>query len=121
MIECRRSGYGQKDDNCQGRLNRVADGHVTSGLEDPEQDGMAATPYLRLMALTVVGYLWSRMAAVAVAQLGSGSENHALLESKVYGAQFYFEKVLPESEGLLSDIKSGKGSVMELGEQHWTA
>ncbi len=61
------------------------------------------------------------MAAVAQYQLATGSENQAFLESKVYGAQFYFDKVLPESEGLLSDVQSGKGSVMDLAEQHWAA
>ncbi len=88
---------------------------------DPEQAGAAATPYLRLMALTTIGYLWSRMAHVAQQQLTAGTGNTALLESKLVSARFYFEKLLPETEWLLQDIISGKAAIMDLGDEHWAA
>ena len=74
--------------------------------KDPEQAGAAATPYLRLMALTVIGYLWSRMAGVAGQQLEAGEGNKPLLESKQASARFYFEKLMPETDWLLKDIQS---------------
>ncbi|MFC4259221.1 acyl-CoA dehydrogenase C-terminal domain-containing protein [Marinobacter lacisalsi] len=89
--------------------------------KDPEQAGAAATPYLRLMALTVIGYLWSRMAAAAQLGLDKGTGNTPLLESKLISARFYFEKLLPETDWLLKDIESGKGSVMAFSDDHWTA
>jgi alkylation response protein AidB-like acyl-CoA dehydrogenase len=88
---------------------------------DPEQAGAAATPYLRLMALTVIGYLWSRMAGVAQAQLDKGEGNKPLQEGKLISARFYFEKVLPEIEQLKQDIETGKNSMMDLGDDHWAA
>jgi alkylation response protein AidB-like acyl-CoA dehydrogenase len=88
---------------------------------DPEQAGAAATPYLRLMALTVIGYLWSRMAGVAQAQLDKEEGNKPLLEAKLISARFFFEKVLPEIEQLNSDIDSGKASMMDLHDDHWVA
>ena len=104
-----------------GRLQEATGWIATHGIEDPEQAGAVATPYLRLMALTVIGYLWCRMVAVAGQKLAAGSDNSALFESKQLGARFYFDKVLPETEGLLSDIVTGKGSLMELEERHWAA
>ena len=87
--------------------------------QDPEQAGAAASPYLRLMALTVIGYLWSRMAGAAQQQLEAGQGNTPLLESKVASARYYFEKLLPEKEWLMRDISSGKESVMALNDEHW--
>lgn len=89
--------------------------------DDPEQAGAAATPYLRLMALTVIGYLWSRMANVATAQLASGEGNKPLLESKLVSARFFFEKLIPEVDWLARDVQSGKDSLMAFSDDHWVA
>jgi alkylation response protein AidB-like acyl-CoA dehydrogenase len=94
---------------------------VENGPRDPEQAGAVATPYLRLMALTVIGYLWSRMATVANRQRETEEGNADLLASKQVCAQYYFDKLLPESDWLLCDIQSGKGSMMALTEQQWVA
>ena len=103
------------------RLEEATAWIAANGPGDPDQAGAAATPYLRLLALTVIGYLWSRMAAVAAERLQAGSDNRALLESKHYSAQFYFDKILPESQGLLTDIVSGKESMMAFDEAHWAS
>jgi len=73
------------------------------------------------MALTVIAYMWSRMANVAGQQIAAGEGNKPLLESKLVSARFYFEKLLPEIHWLLSDIESGKGSLMDMGDDHWAA
>ncbi|MDX1633175.1 MAG: acyl-CoA dehydrogenase, partial [Marinobacter sp.] len=94
---------------------------ATNAPKDPEQAGAAATPYLRLMALTVIGYLWSRMAQVATAKLAAGEGNKVLLEGKQVSARFYFEKILPEIEQLTRDITTGKDSLMAFSDDHWAA
>jgi len=94
---------------------------ATHAPKDPEQAGAAATPYLRLMALTVIGYLWSRMAGVAAQQLEADGGNRPLLEGKQVSARFYFEKLLPEVHWLLADIESGKEAMMAFGDDHWAA
>lgn len=94
---------------------------ATHGPQDPEQAAAAATPYLRLMALTVIAYLWSRMAMVAAESMASGVGNQAFLQGKQASAQYYFEKLLPENRWLLSDITSGKESVMALSGDQWAA
>ena len=94
---------------------------ATNAPKDPEQAGAAATPYLRLMALTVIGYLWSRMAGVASQKLVEDDANKTLMESKQVSARFYFEKLLPEVHWLLDDIKSGKDSLMAFDDGHWAA
>ena len=94
---------------------------VENAPQDPEQAGAAATPYLRLMALTVIAYLWSRMATVATRQLDEGAGNSDLLTSKQVSARYYFDKLLPEAQWLLRDIQSGKGSMMALTDEQWVS
>lgn len=108
----------------QGAINCLEEATMwlaSNAPKDPEQAGAAATPYLRLMALTVIGYLWSRMASVAVGKLADEGANKNLLESKQVSARFYFEKLLPEVHWLLDDIKSGKDSLMAFEDNHWAA
>ena len=89
------------------------------GMEDPEQAAASAAPYLRLMALAVIAYLWSRMVIVAQRQLAAGEGNTALLQGKLVSAQFYFDKLLTENSWLLADITSGKETVMALTDDQW--
>ena len=93
----------------------------THGLQDPEQAGAGATPYLRLVALVVIGYLWSRMAATAQRGLEEGGGHEALLEGKLVSARYYFDKILPEIDWLARDISSGKQSMMALTDEQWVA
>lgn len=94
---------------------------ASNGMQDPEEAGAAATPYLRLTALTIIAWLWSRMAAEAQRQLDSGEGNTLLLQGKQVSARYYFEKILPESAFLLADIRSGKASMMALSDDQWIA
>jgi len=92
---------------------------ATQGMEDPEQAGAAAASYLRLTALTVIAYLWSRMAEVAARLLDAGQGVTPLLQGKLVSAHYYFDKLLPERHWLLADITSGKEPVMALQEDQW--
>ncbi|MEE4147190.1 MAG: acyl-CoA dehydrogenase C-terminal domain-containing protein [Halieaceae bacterium] len=94
---------------------------ATNGMQDPEQAGAGATPYLRLTALTVIAYLWSRMALVARTRLAAGEGNTDLLQGKLVSARYYFEKLLPENSWLFADIRSGKDSMMALTLEQWQA
>jgi hypothetical protein len=110
--------------NLKGALSMLGKATLwlaTNAPKGPEQAGAAATPYLRLKALTVIGYMWSRMVNVAGQQIEAGEGSKPLLESKRVSARFYFEKLLPEIHWLLSDIESGKDSLMDMGDDHWAA
>ncbi|KAA1192574.1 acyl-CoA dehydrogenase [Pseudohalioglobus sediminis] len=91
------------------------------GIPDPDQAAAAASPYLRLVALVMLAYLWSRMAATAQEKLDRGEGNEAMLNGKLVSARYYFEKLLPEAEWLLRDITSGKESMMAMQEEYWAA
>lgn len=87
---------------------------MQNGMTDREQAGSAATPYLRLMALTSLAYFWSKMALVARQQLDAGSTETDFYQAKLHSAEFYMAKILPQTSSLLTEIEAGKDSLMAM-------
>jgi len=96
------------------RLQKATMWLMQNGMMDREQAGAAATPYLRLFALTTVAYFWSRMAKVAQEQLAGGSTETHFYQAKIKTAHFFMSKLLPQTESLLTEIEAGKESLMAL-------
>lgn len=87
---------------------------MQNGMSDPEQAGSAATPYLRLFALTSLAYFWSRMALLAQQKLAEGSSEVDFYQAKLNSADFYMSKLLPQAHTLMAEIESGKDSLMTM-------
>jgi hypothetical protein len=81
---------------------------LSEGLADPVQALSAATPYQRLFATTVAGWLMAQqaLAAVSVAEGTSGAEFRP--EAKLVTARFFAEHLLPQVHGLVAPVKAGK-------------
>ena len=94
---------------------------ASEGMQDAEQAGAAATPYLRLFALTSLAWFWSRMAQVASEQLAAGSSETAFYGAKLKSADFYVARVLTETDGLLAEVLAGKASLMAFNEDEFAA
>lgn len=94
---------------------------ASEGMKDPEQAGAAATPYLRLFALTSLAWMWARMAAVAKAKLAEGSSETAFYGAKLKSADFYMARVLTETDSLLAEVKAGKETLMVFSEEEFAA
>ena len=94
---------------------------ASEGMQDAEQAGAAATPYLRLFALTSLAWFWSRMAQVASEQLAAGSSETAFYGAKLKSADFYVARVLTETDGLLAEVLAGKASLMAFSEDEFAA
>ena len=94
---------------------------ASEGMKDAEQAGAAATPYLRLFALTSLAWFWSRMAQVATEQLAAGSSETAFYGAKLKSADFYVARVLTETDGLLAEVLAGKASLMAFSEDEFAA
>lgn len=97
-----------------GRLQKATMWLMQNGMSDREQAASAATPYLRLFALTAVAYFWSRMAGVAQQKLNDGATETDLYKAKIETATFYMHKILPQTLALMAEIEAGKDSLMSL-------
>jgi alkylation response protein AidB-like acyl-CoA dehydrogenase len=78
------------------------------GLQNPNDAGAGASDYLRLMGITVVGWMWAQMAKLS---LGKDDPLH---KDKLMCARFWMERMIPECAMLLERIQAGSGAVMEL-------
>jgi hypothetical protein len=94
-----------------------ATAHIaTVSMKDPEEAGAAATDYLRLMGLVALGYMWAKTAKVAEEKLPQANGDASFYKSKLTTAQFFADRLLPQTGALWSAIKAGKSSMMEMEE-----
>jgi len=77
----------------------------------PNEAGAAAVDYMRLFALTAVGYLFARAAQVSLPK--SNDDFH---RAKLATARFFMQRILPDTASLHAKIVAGAGPVMELDE-----
>ncbi len=81
-------------------------------MQNPEEVGAAATDYLRVAGHLVFGYLFARMAQVALRQIAAG---HAepFYRAKLQTARFYFARLFPETATLMRSARSGSQVLMD--------
>ncbi|OQX36772.1 MAG: hypothetical protein B0D91_08375 [Oceanospirillales bacterium LUC14_002_19_P2] len=89
------------------------------GVKDPEEAAQWATPYLRLLALTAIGWLWLKMSLKAEQMLADGDPDVGFYQSKIKSADLYMAKVLAETTILLKDVQSGKQVLMAFGDEEF--
>ena len=83
-----------------------------AGLSNPDDAGAAAADYLRLFALVAIGYVWCRMAEIALAK--KDGDEAEFYDAKLKCARFYVAKLLPETNSLFTSLTSGSETIMAL-------
>ncbi len=86
------------------------------GLRDPEEAGAAATDYLRLLGVVAQAYMLVRSAAIASERIAEGGDEAGFYQAKLVTAQFFVDRILPQTASLFLTIKSGKASTMAMPE-----
>jgi len=85
------------------------------GLKDPNEAGAASVDYLRMFALTAMGYMWIRMVAAAQKKLREGAGGREeFYESKIHTARFFFARMLPETDARFKAVQAGADSLMAM-------
>ena len=97
-----------------GHLQKGTMWLMQNGMANPDNAGAASTDFLRLMALTTMGWIWAQSAKVAHEKLASGADNKQFYENKVTTARFFFERMLPDTGALLNKLEAGSDSMMAL-------
>ena len=82
-------------------------------MQNPDEVGAAAVPYLRIVGHLVYGYFWARMARVALDKQGSGDRFYT---AKLQTARFYFARLLPETAWQIRAARSGADVLMAMDE-----
>ncbi|MDO8298684.1 acyl-CoA dehydrogenase C-terminal domain-containing protein [Lacisediminimonas sp.] len=80
-------------------------------LQNQDEVGAAAVPYLRVLGHLVFSYFFARMAKIALEKQDSGDDFY---KAKLGTARFYFARLLPETAMLIRQARSGSASLMAL-------
>lgn len=84
------------------------------GLKDPVETGAASSDYLRQFALVALGYMWARMAKVAIEKKAGANGKAAFYESKIQTARFFMERMLPEADARFKMVMAGAQTLMAM-------
>ena len=82
------------------------------GLQNPDEVGAAAVDYLRVAGHFVFGYLFARMAQVALREIANGNTDPFYV-AKLQTARFYFAKLFPETVTLMRTARAGSKVLMD--------
>jgi len=82
------------------------------GFQNPDEVGAAAVDYLRVAGHLVFGYLFARMAQVALRQIAAGNTDPFYV-AKLQTARFYFAKLFPETATLMRTARAGAKPLMD--------
>ncbi len=95
-------------------LTSVTDWIMTNGLADPVQALAGATPYLRIFGTVTGGWLLTKQALAAQAELDAGSADTEYLAAKITTARFFAEQILPQAGGLVPAVQAGSSALYEV-------
>ena len=78
---------------------------------DPAAVAAGAVPYLRLIGLTVGGWIMARAALAAAAQLADGAGRADFLRGKIISGRFFADQLLVQTPALASIVSDGGAAV----------
>ncbi len=87
-----------------------------NGMQDPNNAGAGAYPYMDLMGVVSFGWMWMKMAAASAKALDDGASDRQFHEAKLATARFYAQRELPEASSLRRKIEAGAESIMAIPE-----
>jgi hypothetical protein len=85
-----------------------------NGMANPDNAGAGAYPYMDLMGLVSLGWMWLKLAAASTRALDSGDGDRAFHEAKLNTAAFYAQRELPSSIALRRKIEAGAETLMKV-------
>lgn len=92
---------------------------MMEGMKNKNQAVAAATPFLKLLGLTLLGYLWCKSSVIAQELLEKQDPRTGLLNGKIKSCDFYFAQCLPEIHALWQVIQAGDESLMAFADDEF--
>lgn len=99
------------------RLQEATGWLSRSAAENADEIGAAAYDYMRLTGQITLALLWARMAKTALAKQAESGE--VFYRTKLKTARFYMQRLLPQTQSLLTSIQSGATSLMVFDEEEF--
>ncbi len=99
------------------RLVEATQWLMQHAISNPDNGGAVSMDYLYMMALVALGYQWAQVARICENQLSNPDDDsfdREFYRNKLVCAEFFMEKVLPETMAHLAKIQAGAESLMAL-------
>jgi acyl-CoA dehydrogenase len=96
-----------------GHLREATSWLMMNAMAKPDNAGAAATDYMHLFGFVALGYMWARMARVALDKIAASGET-PYLKTKLVTGRFFMERMLPQTALHLARVQAGCGTTMEL-------
>jgi butyryl-CoA dehydrogenase len=80
-------------------------------MQNPDEVGAAAVPYLRVVGHMMFSYFFARQAVLALDKLDAGDDFY---KAKLATIRFYFARLLPETAMLIRQARAGVASELAL-------
>ena len=99
------------------RLVEATQWLMQHAISNPDNGGAVSMDYLYIMALVTLGYQWAQMARICENQLSNPEDDsfdRAFYQHKLVCAEFFMEKMLPETISHLAKLQAGADSLMTL-------
>mgnify|MGYP000202989567 CR=1 FL=1 len=86
---------------------------ATRAASSPDTVGAASFAYMQLLGITALTWMWTRVAAKALAQVNAGAEDADFYHNKLKTARFYMAYWAPQTRGLVKQIESASQLIAE--------
>jgi hypothetical protein len=99
------------------RLVEATQWLMQHAISNPDNGGAVSMDYLYMMALVTLGYQWAQVARICENQLSNPDDDsfdRRFYQNKLVCAEFFMEKVLPETMAHLAKIQAGADPLMTL-------
>ncbi|WP_373086914.1 acyl-CoA dehydrogenase, partial [Sneathiella sp.] len=100
-----------------GALKEATDWLYSNAPNDPNAAPAGATPYLRMFATTVGGYLLAKSALKARKMISAGGGDTDFLEAKIITCRFFAAQILPSATALLAAVTDGPETLFAIAEE----
>ena len=87
---------------------------MSNAMAKPDNAGAGATDYMHLFGVVILGFMWGKSVKAAHERLDAGDGRSDFLNNKLVTAQFYMDRVMPETALRKARIETGADSVMAL-------
>lgn len=103
------------------RLGKAAGWLMENAPKNFDNAGAASYEMLNLFGVTALGWMWARMAKVALEKLAAGEGNADFYKRKLTLARFWLDREVPNTAGYLERIELGADDIMALDQEAFVA
>jgi alkylation response protein AidB-like acyl-CoA dehydrogenase len=100
-----------------GKITQLTGEIGMKAMQNADEVGAAAVDYLRVVGHMVYGYLWARMAKIALEKIAQAEEEaqrpDPFYVGKLQTARFYFSRLMPETSSLMRRIRTGSEVLLD--------